>query len=148
MISNFLFGTSFLAIGCGLLQSIPDERNAARAYLLHRGVSAGQSSGQNPWFHFLLISIAVAVPLALVRMVAGAAWCVACSRQANSNGTTALIAFCAWTFYPAILLIIYRPARWLGSRVAPIMLPIGHCGIAICNWILVPNLARCSQSCS
>lgn len=124
MISNFLFGTSLLAIGCGLLQSIPDERNSARAYLLHRGVSAGQVFWAKSLVSFLLISVAVAVPLALC------AWWLARRGVSSAPGRPiqmlppALIAFCAWTFYPTVLLIIYRPARWLGSRVAPIMVPI------------------------
>lgn len=121
---NTMYGSSLLALGFGLLQSIPDNRNAARAYLLHRGVSAAQAFWAKTLVGFAMAFISICIPLVLC-----AVW-LSMRGVLNAPGRwiqvlpPAAIALTGFLFHPTVLLIINRPAKWLGSRILPICVPI------------------------
>jgi len=149
---NTLFSSSLLAIGFGLLQSIPDERNGARAYLLHRGVSASQVFWSKSIVGFGLVFVSVAIPLSACALWLGLRGVMDAPGQPIQVLPAATVAFTAFLFHPAIQLIIYRPARWLGSRVIPILVPLAmviQClqvvdldiGLSTLAWELAGSLA-------
>ena len=124
LITATMFCGSLVSLGIALLQSIPDERNGARAYLLHRGVSAAQVFWAKTCVGFGFVFVTVGLPLALTAL-----W-LSVRGVLNGPGRPiqvlppAVIALTALLFHPTVLLIIFRPARWLGSRVVPILIPI------------------------
>ena len=120
----FLFGAPFVALALGLLQSGFDARRDAWAFLVHRAVSPTRIFLGKALVGTLLYALVTLVPL------------VVCFADAASRGITAepyhwrlvvpgLAAVLAgWGFYFAgMLLAIRREARWLGSRLAPLVLP-------------------------
>ncbi len=122
--TNTMFGSALLSIAFGLLQSIPDERNGARAYLLHRGVTASQVFWAKSFTGFALVFVSVAIPLA-----ACAVWLSMRGNLTNPGRPIQVlpsitVALTAFLFHPTLQLIIYRPARWLGTRVLPMAIPI------------------------
>ncbi|MCC6510363.1 MAG: hypothetical protein IT423_14765 [Pirellulaceae bacterium] len=120
--SNMLIGISLIAIAMALLQSIPDSRNGARAYLLHRSVSARQAYWAKTIVGAGLVAISVMLPLAGCALWLAQRGVLSAPGRPIQMLPPAVLAIYAWLFYPAIMIIIYRPAKWLGSRCIPFVL--------------------------
>lgn len=121
---SMVIASGLLSVAMALLQSIPDQRNGARAYLLHRGVSADEVFWAKSLVGFGLLFVSIAIPL-----LASALW-LSVRGVLNAPGRPyqmwgpAALSISGFLYYPVVMLIIYRPARWLGSRVLPIVVPV------------------------
>ncbi len=112
--------TSVFACLLGILQSWPDSRPAARALLLHRGVTA--ESAFSAKFFAALIVYGVAIGLPLLGL---AAWITINARHTIAayaidllpSALAAIFCFVAW---PAAFLVVHRKASFFGSRLFPV----------------------------
>jgi hypothetical protein len=108
-----------VAAALGWAQSWGDRRPAARALLLHRGISADAAFCGKLLAGIVLYSVAVFVPLLCMAAFIAAH---GIEHRAASPGALlpsaflSLTAFCCW---PAAMLIAQREARFAGSRLAP-----------------------------
>ncbi|MDA1050697.1 MAG: hypothetical protein O3C40_09480 [Planctomycetota bacterium] len=108
-----------IAVCLGLIQSWPDQRPAARALLLHRGITADAAFCGKLLAGLLLYATAVFVPLL---GMAAFITSVGIEHRAASPGAllpAALISVAAFSCWPASLLIVQRDARFWGSRLLP-----------------------------
>ena len=110
---------SGIAICLGALQSWPDHRPAARALLLHRGITANTVFWGKLLSGFLLYAVAVFVPL-----LAMAAFIVAVGidhKPATPAALlpSALISVASFSCWLASMLAVQRDAWILGSRLFP-----------------------------
>ena len=121
---NTMYGSSLVALGFGLLQSIPDQRNAARAYLLHRGVSAAQAFWAKTLVGFVMVCVSVGIPLIVCAIWLSMRGVLSAPGRWIQVLPPAAVALTGFLFHPTVLLVINRPAKWLGSRVLPVCVPI------------------------
>ncbi len=120
---NVATAALLLAVAIGLLQSIPDERNASRMYLMHRGVTAGQVFLSKVLVGILFYALTCLVPLALAAWwldVLGPEYATTSAIQVWPAIVCVMTAFAA---YPTMMIMVYRPARWLGTRALPVAIP-------------------------
>ncbi len=111
---------SIFACMLGALQCWPDNRPAARALLLHRGVTAESAFSAKLIAAIIIYSIAILLPLlglaALIAMNARhtiAAYAI----DVLPSALAALFCFVAW---PASFLVVHRKASFFGSRLFPV----------------------------
>jgi hypothetical protein len=108
-----------VAVCLGVLQSWPDQRPAARALLLHRGITANTAFCGKLLAGLILYAGAVFVPLLVMAAFIAAS---GIQHRAASPGDLlpaalmGVVAFCGW---PAAVLIAQRDARFVGSRAMP-----------------------------
>lgn len=126
LVNCIAIGSSVIALSLGLLHSLPDQRASARAYLLHRGVSASQVFWSKTIMGALGFSVCVFLPL-LVEAI----WLeLRGPEQAPTRWIQAIppaiVALAAWSFFPASVMVACRPVRWLGSRLLP-FIAVGFC---------------------
>jgi len=110
---------SGIAICLGMLQSWPDQRPAARALLLHRGITANTVFWGKLLSGFLLYAVAVFVPL--LAMAAFIAFVGIEHRPADPAAIlpSALISVAAFSCWLASMLVVQRDAWMVGSRLMP-----------------------------
>ena len=118
---SYLVGlvASSIAVALGLLQCWPDQRPAACALLLHRGITANAAFWGKLVASLLLYVAAVYLPLlgmAIFIVVGGL------EHRAASPGAllpSAFISVVAYCFWPVGFLVLQRDARFIGSRMLP-----------------------------
>ncbi len=110
---------SAIAVCLGVLQSWPDQRPAACALLLHRGITANAAFCGKLLAGLLLYAAAVYVPL--LGMAAFLAVVGIEHRAASPSALlpAAVMGVCAFSCWPAALLVVQRDARLVGSRLLP-----------------------------
>jgi len=110
---------SAIAVCLGVLQSWPDQRPAARALLLHRGITANAAFCGKLLAGLLLYAAAVFAPLlAMAAFIAA----VGIEHRAASPSAllpAALMSVCAFSCWPAAMLVVQRDARVIGSYLLP-----------------------------
>jgi hypothetical protein len=103
----------------GVLQSWPDQRPAARALLLHRGITADAAFCGKLLAGLLLYAAAVFVPLlGMAAFIAS----IGIENRAASPGAllpSALMSIVAFSCWPAALITVQRDAWFMGSRFLP-----------------------------
>lgn len=110
---------SCIAAVLGLLQCWPDQRPAARALLLHRGITAEAAFRGKLVAGLMMYAVAVFLPLlmlALYMKVVGIESRAADPRALLPSAWIAVACFCFW---PAGFLILLRDASIFGSRLLP-----------------------------
>ncbi len=119
IISQFGLAAALIAIGFGLLQSLPDTRNDARGYLFHRPVPANQIFRAKIAAGF--IAYVLTLLPAVVMCVVYLEW-----RGLERLPTTgwqmvpALIhATVIFSLHPTAMWVANRDARWTGTRLLP-----------------------------
>ena len=118
---SYLVGlvASSIAVALGLLQCWPDQRPAARALLLHRGITANTAFCGKLLAGLLLYGAAVYLPLLGMAMYIAVD---GLEHRAASPGAllpSAFISVVAYCFWPVGFLVLQRDARFIGSRLLP-----------------------------
>jgi len=119
-----LFGFSGAGLALGLLQILQDSRRGRWSFLIHRPIPRARIFLAKIIVGLSLYLISTGVPLALAaawaaapgRVVAPFEWHMILPRLAD------LVGGLMWYF--AALLLACRPARWVGSRLAPLGLAL------------------------
>ncbi len=107
------------AIALGILQARRDNRPAARALLLHRGITAAAAFAGKLLAGLAFYSFAVFVPILAMAIFIAINGIEHRAASAISLVPMALLAIAAFGLWPASLLIVQRDARSLGSRLLP-----------------------------
>ncbi len=107
------------AIALGILQARRDNRPAARALLLHRGITADAAFAGKLLAGAALYSFAVFVPIVAMAIFIAINGIEHRAASAMSLVPMALLAIAAFGLWPASLLIVQRDARSIGSRLLP-----------------------------
>jgi len=110
---------SGVALCLGILQSWPDQRPAAHALLLHRGITANAAFCGKLLAGLLLYTIAVIVPLLGMAMFIASVGIEHRAASPSALLPAALISIAAFGCWPASLLVVQRDAWFLGSRLMP-----------------------------
>ena len=108
-----------VAVCLGALQSWPDQRPAARALLLHRGITADAAFCGKLLAGLLLYSAAVFVPLLGMAAFIAAVGVEHCAASPGALLPSALMGVAAFSCWPAAMLVVQRDAWFLGSRLFP-----------------------------
>jgi hypothetical protein len=126
------FSSAALALALGLLQSLPELRQSAWAFLMHRAVSPGRIFAAKAAAGLGLYFAATLIPFLSV-----AAWLSMDGLRARPfhwimvwPGLEGILAGAG--FYFAGILVAARQARWYASRLLPLVLP----GLALLGTIL------------
>jgi hypothetical protein len=118
--SALLYG-SFL----GLVTFLPDERQAARAFLIHRAIAPNQIFRTRVLVGLLVYALGIFIPLALLAVYLSAIgperlpvspWQVVPALLTVVSGSI---------FYFAGIVIACRPANWFGTRLLPLAVAVG-----------------------
>ncbi len=109
----------FTTIALGIMQTRRDNRPAARALLLHRGITADAAFAGKLLAGFAFYSFAVFVPILAMAIFIAINGIEHRAASAMSLVPMALLAIAAFGLWPASLLIVQRDARSLGSRLMP-----------------------------
>ncbi len=128
---EYNFATSFgllamlFSLALAILQSAPDLRPSALAYLHHRNVSFAQVALSKLLVGCLMFSIAFYIPLLWFY------WYLdnLDIDQIAARGVQVIPAFVVVTagfmFHPATMLMLARPASWWGTRLLPLIPALG-----------------------
>jgi hypothetical protein len=110
---------SGIAICLGALQSWSDHRPAARALLLHRGITANTVFWGKLLSGFLLYAVAVIMPLLAMAVFIVAVGIDHLAATPMALLPAGLISIAAFGFWPASMLAVQRDAWFVGSRLFP-----------------------------
>lgn len=130
-LSNQLFSFTWLcSSGFALLLSLatflPDERDAARAFLVHRGISLDTIFRRRVWVGLIVYALTMFAPLACTAVyLANIGPLHAPVSPWQVLPACVAVVFCSATYFAGII-VACRPSRWLGTR----LLPLGA-GIAV-----------------
>lgn len=125
--STMLYG-SFLS----LVTFLPDEREAARAFLIHRAITPNQIFKTRITVGLLTYSLGMLIPLALL-----AAYLAAIGPERLPVSPWQVVPAIALVaagsiFYFAGILIACRPANWFGTRLLPLATAVAGSFLSIC----------------
>lgn len=112
---------AFTAIVLGVVQTRRDKRPSSRALLLHRGITADAAFAGKLLAGLALYSFAVFVPLLAMMLFIAVNGIEHRAASPMSLMPTALQALSAFAFWPAMVLVVQRDAKILGSRLLPIL---------------------------
>ncbi|MEQ1829454.1 MAG: hypothetical protein ABL921_26050 [Pirellula sp.] len=119
--SGSCIGAAAVAAGLALAQFAFDQRDSARGFLLHRGVTPQQVYFAKISVGMLVYAISVIMPLLIAAFYLE--W-IGPERLPTAWWQTvpALVsAFYVFAFYFGTVMVICRPARWIGSRLLPML---------------------------
>jgi hypothetical protein len=118
--SALLYG-SFL----GLVTFLPDEREAARAFLIHRAIAPNQIFQTRVLVGLLVYAVGMFLPLALLAVYLAAIGPERLPVSPWQVVPTLLTVVSGSIFYFAGIVIACRPANWFGTRLLPLALAVG-----------------------
>ena len=108
-----------IALCLGLVQSWSDQRPAARALLLHRGITADAAFCGKLLAGLFLYAVAVFGPLLGMTLFIAAVGIEHRAASPEAMILPALISIAAFCCWPAALLMVQRNAWFFGSRLLP-----------------------------
>ena len=110
---------SLIAAALGLAQCWPDKRPAARALLLHGGLTHDTAFFGKLLAGVILYATAVIVPLICLAVFIAMVGLERRAAYPDMVLPAMQLAIAAFTFWPATFLTVRRPAWFLGSRLLP-----------------------------
>jgi hypothetical protein len=121
------FAGALFAILLGIAQSVWDYSDRQQGFLLHRNVSKRQVLLAKLFAGAVIYAIVVGIPLmitALYFAVMGPLYLPV--RSLQIAGPAMLVALC-YFFHPITIFMIIRSARWYGTKLLPLVLPVVAC---------------------
>ena len=117
--SQLGLAASLIAIALGLLQSLPDARNDARGYLMHRPIKPNKIFWSKIAAGYVTYVITLAVPVIVAMIYLQAKGIERLPTNALQVIPFLLCSCVAFLFHPTVLWIVSRNARWVGTRLIP-----------------------------
>ena len=117
--SQLGLAASLIAIALGLLQSLPDARNDARGYLMHRPIKPNKIFWSKIAAGYVTYVITLAVPVIVAMIYLQAKGIERLPTNALQVIPFLLYSCVAFLFHPTALWIVSRNARWAGTRLIP-----------------------------
>lgn len=124
-----LFGSVFIALGLSIAQFSPDQRNSARAFLLHRGLSRTQLFHGKLIIGIAMYALAVWLPLLICTLYLEWIGPFRLPTSARQTIPAWVISVCAFSFYFGGGMVACSNARWVGTRILPLAI---SCLVTIC----------------
>jgi len=119
LLTLFAMVAPTLAFVLGLLQSWGDQQPAAKALLLHRGITASAAFGGKVLAGVLLYVAAVGTPLLLMALFLALRSLATKAAAPSDLLPAAFVSLCGFCCWPAAFLLMERPAKYIGSRLLP-----------------------------
>ncbi|TWT93862.1 hypothetical protein [Stieleria varia] len=107
------------AIALGLYQSLPDSRADARGYLLHRTATPSEIYWGKVGAGFVAYLIATVIPLLMLGVRLAWIGIEVMPVSALQVLPALLVSVLMYLMHPTMIWIVYRDARWLGTRLLP-----------------------------
>ena len=117
--SQLGLAASLIAIALGLLQSLPDARNDARGYLMHRPIKPNKIFWSKIAAGYVTYVITLAVPVIVAMIYLQSKGIERLPTNAFQVVPFLLYSCVAFLFHPTALWIVNRDARWIGTRLLP-----------------------------
>lgn len=123
-----------LAFGLGLLQSVFDARSDARGYLMHRPLSAASIYWAKTAAGFAAYSLTMLPGMLIAAIYLAAKGPEQLPTSAWQVAPVVWLSVVAFAFHPTAVWMIYRQAKWLGTKALPAVFVCG--GLLLC-WLIV-----------
>ncbi len=113
-------GSSFIALGLSIAQFAPDQRSAARAFLMHRGLSPEQLFQGKLIIGVAVYAMAIWLPLLVATLYLEWIGPLRLPTSARQTIPAWVISVYAFSFYFGGVMLACSNARWIGTRVLPL----------------------------
>ncbi len=118
-----LLGPLF-AVALGVLQSAFDLRNGPRAYLQCRGVSPKDVVLAKLVSGFAIYATSLIIPISILALYLNAVGLTYYPVTPLQVLPGLLMGLAAFSFFPAAIIVLARPASWWGTRLLPLASPL------------------------
>ncbi len=115
-------GSSFIALGLSIAQFAPDQRSAARAFLMHRGLSPKQLFQGKLIIGVAVYAMAIWLPLLVATLYLEWIGPLRLPTSARQTIPAWVMSVYAFSFYFGGVMLACSNARWIGTRVLPLAL--------------------------
>ena len=114
-------GCSFVALGLSIAQFMPDQRSAARAFLMHRGLTPKQLFQGKLAVGMAIYLLAVGIPLLVSGVYLEWVGPLRLPTSARQTIPAWVASVYAFSFYFGGCMVACGNARWIGTRVLPLV---------------------------
>ena len=123
-------GSAVIALGLSIAQFSPDQRNSARAFLVHRGLSRSQLFHGKLIIGIAIYTLAVWFPILICTLYLEWMGPFRLPTSARQTIPAWVVSVYAFSFYFGGGMVACSTTRWVGTRILPLAV---SCLLTICG---------------